>query len=73
MVAPVHVGTGFEQGGDDVCVATNGREMERCVLVHVRRINIRSRFEEHMYAGDLSFRVVASGAQMVERSPATRT
>ena len=48
VVAPVHVGTGFEQGGDDVCVATNGREMERCVLVHVRRINIRSRFEEHM-------------------------
>ena len=47
MVAPVHVGTGFEQGGDDVRVADPGREMERCPLAHDRRMNIRSRFEEH--------------------------
>ena len=47
--------------------------MKRCPLILVQRIDIRSRFEEHMYAGDLSFRVVASAAQIVERRLATLT
>jgi hypothetical protein len=47
VVAPVHVGTGFDQGGDDFSVAPASSEMERCALVLVRRMNIRSSFEKH--------------------------
>ena len=47
-VAPVYVGTGFDQGGDDVRVAPAGSVMERCALAPVRRINIRSRFDERI-------------------------
>ena len=47
-IAPVHVRPSFDQGGDDFSVAAPGSEVERCPLMRVQHINIRSRFEEHM-------------------------